>query len=314
VNVSADLGRDRLSARIDRARRLAHQHAAAAEMLTFYADLARFQLTLLGELPWLLISPDARRSAFADALDVRAASTLVPNLLGWLDTRLPQGLASEARALASRTAGEWQSSIALLWSRGGSEVEGIGEVEQFVVEALLQPLAESLALTHPEITSSLNSNRQITSSPNSDRQITSSLDPDRQITSSPDRQIQFVPTAPHVCPCCSGRPLLATLRERGHGAHRSLICGFCLTEWPMARLVCCSCGEREFDSLAVYRAEQFPAARIDACGRCHTYIKTIDLTVDGAANPIVDDLASLPLDLWAAEQGYRRLRGNLLRV
>jgi formate dehydrogenase maturation protein FdhE len=43
-------------------------------------------------------------------------------------------------------------------------------------------------------------------------------------------------------------------------------------------------------------------------------VKTIDLTVNGAAIPIVDDLASLAMDLWAAGRGYRKVRANLLRL
>jgi formate dehydrogenase maturation protein FdhE len=43
-------------------------------------------------------------------------------------------------------------------------------------------------------------------------------------------------------------------------------------------------------------------------------VKTIDLTVSGAAVHVVDDLASLALDLWAAGRGYRKIRPNLLRL
>ena len=107
---------------------------------------------------------------------------------------------------------------------------------------------------------------------------------------------------------------MATLREQAHGARRSLVCGFCLTEWPMPRIVCPACGEHDFDALFVYRADEFPAVRLDACDSCDTYIKTIDLTADGAAIHIVDDLATLPTDLWAAGNGYRKLRPNLLRL
>jgi formate dehydrogenase maturation protein FdhE len=38
---------------------------------------------------------------------------------------------------------------------------------------------------------------------------------------------------------------------------------------------------------------------IDACRSCQKHVKTLDLTVNGAAIDI-DDLASLALDLWAA--------------
>jgi FdhE protein len=66
--------------------------------------------------------------------------------------------------------------------------------------------------------------------------------------------------------------------------------------------------------LPVYSSNVPANARIDACDTCRTYIKTIDLTRDGLAIPAVDDLATLPLDLWARERGYQRLYPNLLRV
>jgi formate dehydrogenase maturation protein FdhE len=41
-------------------------------------------------------------------------------------------------------------------------------------------------------------------------------------------------------------------------------------------------------------------------------LRTIDLTKNGRAIPIVDDLAAIPLSLWADEHGYTRLQPNLL--
>jgi FdhE protein len=101
------------------------------------------------------------------------------------------------------------------------------------------------------------------------------------------------------------------LREQGHGAKRSVVCGFCFSEWPSPRLECLHCGEATFESLPVFRSDDVDSVRIDACESCKTYIKTIDLTRDGEASPVVDDIASMTLDIWAREHGYRRLRANL---
>jgi FdhE protein len=117
---------------------------------------------------------------------------------------------------------------------------------------------------------------------------------------------------PMRCPRCSAPPVAAVLREEGHGAKRSLLCALCLHEWECLRIVCPACGEQDFDKLPIYTAEQFAHVRIDACDRCHHYIKTIDLSKDGLAVPCVDDIASVPLDLWARERGYTRLKPNLL--
>jgi len=64
--------------------------------------------------------------------------------------------------------------------------------------------------------------------------------------------------------------------------------------------------------LPVYVAEQFSHIRIEACDTCKSYLRTIDLTKNGCAIPIVDDLAAIPLSLWAQERGYTRLQPNLL--
>ncbi|MBI2187571.1 MAG: formate dehydrogenase accessory protein FdhE [Acidobacteria bacterium] len=116
------------------------------------------------------------------------------------------------------------------------------------------------------------------------------------------------------CLICGGAPVVGVLREEGHGARRRLVCGLCLTEWDYLRLTCVKCGEQRFDALPVFTADQFPHARVDACDTCRSYLKTIDATKDGRAIPVVDDLATVTLDLWARDQGYTRVRTNLVRI
>jgi formate dehydrogenase maturation protein FdhE len=43
-------------------------------------------------------------------------------------------------------------------------------------------------------------------------------------------------------------------------------------------------------------------------------MKTVDLTKDGHAVPLVDELAFIPLDLWASEHGYEKIHPNLLGI
>jgi formate dehydrogenase maturation protein FdhE len=53
---------------------------------------------------------------------------------------------------------------------------------------------------------------------------------------------------------------------------------------------------------------------VEACDTCRYYIKTIDLTKNGRAVPVVDELATIPLNLWAHQHGYVKLRANLLGI
>jgi FdhE protein len=51
---------------------------------------------------------------------------------------------------------------------------------------------------------------------------------------------------------------------------------------------------------------------VEACETCKRYLKTVDLTKNGLAIPEVDELAAIPLSLWAQEKGYTKLQTNLL--
>jgi len=114
-----------------------------------------------------------------------------------------------------------------------------------------------------------------------------------------------------TCPFCFEKPVVAILRPEGDGGRRSLMCGLCFTEWEFRRLLCPGCGEESRESLPVYTAAGFPHVRVEACDTCRHYIKAVDLTRDGRAVPEVDELAALPLDLWAMEHDYHKLAPNL---
>ena len=114
------------------------------------------------------------------------------------------------------------------------------------------------------------------------------------------------------CPKCGRRPQVGVLRVEEHGSKRSLICSFCATEWDYRRIVCPACGEQKFDELPIYTADTMPHVRVDACESCKSYLLSVDLTKDADAVPVVDELASIPLNIWAQQQGYRKLQPNLV--
>ena len=74
------------------------------------------------------------------------------------------------------------------------------------------------------------------------------------------------------------------------------------------------CGEEDHAKLPVYTAEELKHVRVEACDSCRTYIKTVDMTKSGLAEPIVDEMAAIPLDVWAREQGYTKLQSNLMQL
>src|SRR6266542_3814222 len=56
----------------------------------------------------------------------------------------------------------------------------------------------------------------------------------------------------------------------------------------------------------------FPHLRIEGCESCKRYLIDVDLGRDARAVPEVDELAALPLDLYAAERGLTKITPNLL--
>ena len=115
-----------------------------------------------------------------------------------------------------------------------------------------------------------------------------------------------------ICPFCGRKPVCGVLRPEGDGAKRSLICSFCNTEWDYRRLICPACEQEAIEKLPVYTADEFAYIRVEACDVCKAFVKTVDLTKDGRPIPIVDEIGSLPLTLWAEEKGYHKLQTNLL--
>jgi FdhE protein len=88
----------------------------------------------------------------------------------------------------------------------------------------------------------------------------------------------------------------------------------CATEWAYGRILCPACGNENVEQLAVYSSPQFDHVRVEGCDACRHYIKTVDLTRNGLAIPVVDELATIPLNLWAQERGYVKLQANLLGI
>jgi FdhE protein len=125
----------------------------------------------------------------------------------------------------------------------------------------------------------------------------------------PDRAQSGPPSSAAPCPFCGGAPIMAVRRAapESQGAARSLVCGLCGREHPVARIRCPACEEANPEKLPAFKSEVHPAARIEACETCRRYVKSIDLTLDARPIAEVDDLLTISMDLWAAEQGYERI-------
>ena len=124
------------------------------------------------------------------------------------------------------------------------------------------------------------------------------------------------PQQERSCPVCGGLPQLAYFSASGESlvtAPRKLMCGRCANTWIIPRTMCAACGEQSTSKLPIFgEKEQFPQVRVAGCESCRRYLLTIDLRQDARAVPDVDELAALPLDLYAQERGFSKILPNLM--
>jgi FdhE protein len=116
------------------------------------------------------------------------------------------------------------------------------------------------------------------------------------------------------CPWCAAPPQVGCLRPQGDGLALELVCALCLRRRAFPRAQCPGCNETSESRIATYATNDFPHLRLLACDACKGYFAIVDLAKDIAAIPEVDELAALPLDLWATQQGFHKLQANLIGV
>jgi formate dehydrogenase accessory protein FdhE len=277
--------------RIRRATELTSSYPFAAEGLRFYARIAIFQKGLYAEIQQALADSPKISAArpLRNELDLFLLLPKFPGFLSLVQQIAPVPLAQAAAGLAQKGPAGWQQAIESFWhgdleltaAVGDSQDVGPGDLhrasssEMSLAWIYLQPYAEYLA---------------------------------------DHREIEIVNGTPSTCPLCGSKPIVGVLRSEGDGAKKSLICMLCAHEWNFRRIYCPACGEEKEPQMAFYSATEIGYVRADVCDTCHHYIKTVDLTKDGRAVPVVDELATIPLNLWATEHGYLKLQNNFLGI
>ena len=271
------------SDRLRRVAELSDSHPHAAELLTLYAALIELQQPIF---EWTLDSRwcKARNVEGASSIDL---ATLPFERLerrfrlfsGALRAIGTEEIAESAEAVLSASGVQREMLLSETASRHdlaglAKSLSSEGALLAFHSRAFLQPVAEALAVGWP-LPAEAGSAAQ--------------------------------------CPFCAWSPQVGILRDEPETkGRRLLVCSLCAIEWPAARIECPNCGESNSTKLLVHEDAERPHLRIDECQSCSSYLKTVDLRRDGRGVPLVDDLASIELDLWAGDKGLSKVCPNLL--
>ena len=261
-------------ARIERARHLKTVYPFASEILTFYERICRTQQRMSAELRQRLPAP--RRAdglTLRETIDVDLSVVQVKDALAEIALSSPAPLKAYIKDYLQRSREHWAVSLQSYVDHGGTAEKAEDSRQELITRILIAPHAELRAAQQAITTGGGSGN---------------------------------------LCPQCQARPVVGVLRAEGDGGKRFLQCAFCATEWEFRRIYCAYCGETREPSLPVFVAQKFPHIRVEACDTCRHCIRTVDLTKDGNAVPETDDLAAIPLALWAEEYGYQKIYGNLL--
>ena len=261
--------------RIARAEELEARYTFAAEILRFYAAVARFQAKFYGEIE---DSKSIREvvtdtNPFSQDFDLRVMKSF-RQFVSIVEKTAPDKLRGAARGWTERDENSYFEMLASFW-HGNQRQDLDHDADDFFARAFLQPYAAAVR-----------------------------------------ERAKLTWTGPtaYVCPFCKRKPGVGVLRPLGEGGQRLLICSFCLGEWEFRRILCPGCGEGDPAKLPVYTADELQHVRVEGCDSCMSYIKTVDFTKSALGEAVVDEIASVPLDLWAQGQGYRKVQINLMML
>lgn len=272
--------------RRERASELAERWGFAAEVLSFYRALLEVQERAFDAA----LSHQPAREGIA----AYAAEHVLPSVI---ETSVAGGPPAMTESVLTTFHESDLQAVIEAWLSG----ESLGSVERYLARASAGPLLEALAPSFETVLS----------------------------------------RADGACPKCGGLPQLSYFAPSDEDlvtAHRHLLCSRCAWTWKFPRLMCPSCGEVETKELAIYgeigttQAElsdniiksrgnpaasqlppaQFPHMRVDGCKSCSTFTLCLDLERDRHAVPIVDEIAAIPLSLYAVERGLNKIVPNLM--
>ena len=107
------------------------------------------------------------------------------------------------------------------------------------------------------------------------------------------------------CPVCANQPLIGRLVDKeGRRMHTCSFCGF---DYRAPRMGCPFCLAPEAEGSEYQVCEEEPGYLLTACKSCNNYFKLGDFReFDRPWFPLLDDLSSLTLDIYAMQLGFSR--------
>ena len=286
-----------------RAAKLRSQQPHAEQLLTFYLHLLELQEPVYREAltsDWLSRVRAPSDSEYPllrlERLPVKEMVSSFQRFLRDVSAPATDVLARIARTLQSAGTSTQAELLESFVSRDRLErLAASLECEpvqlEFFPRAFLQPIAEALAECHARM-GALSTRVEETAGATGPRDV-------------PER----------ACPLCGWPPQVAVVRDEPEvKGRRLLVCSLCATSWSFPRSMCPNCGETRAEQLIYHVSDSMSHVRVEECRTCRAYLKSVDLREHGSAAPLVDDLASVELDLWSDDRDLWKIQRNVLSL
>ncbi len=103
----------------------------------------------------------------------------------------------------------------------------------------------------------------------------------------------------NTCSFCGSEPSYGFLKSDDETQNYLMLeCSKCGNAWRYYRVQCVFCGEEDPSKLEIFKSDEYGNACLQYCKICKNYFKIIDLRNDQTLIPEIEDILTIPLDIW----------------
>ncbi|MHB1680304.1 MAG: hypothetical protein ACYCTB_07345 [bacterium] len=103
----------------------------------------------------------------------------------------------------------------------------------------------------------------------------------------------------NTCSFCGSEPSYGFLKSDDETQNYLMLeCSKCGSAWRYYRVQCVFCGEEDPSKLEIFKSDEYGNVGLQYCKICKNYFKIIDIRNDQTLMPEIEDILSIPFDIW----------------
>jgi transcription elongation factor Elf1 len=103
----------------------------------------------------------------------------------------------------------------------------------------------------------------------------------------------------NTCSFCGSEPSYGFLKSDDETENYLMLeCSKCGSAWRYYRVQCVFCGEEDSSKLEIFKSDEYSNVGLQYCKMCKNYFKIIDIRNDQTLMPEIEDILSIPFDIW----------------